>query len=91
MREGSLAIGLDRWCWASVNRCGGWAGGIWVRRWLFENMTSDKVWSGVEKGVGRGIIRCDRPEWKNGLVKGDMMGNDDFVGGKVKATKSAVV
>ena len=54
-------------------------------------MTSDKVWSGVEKGVGRGIIRCDRPEWKNGLVKGDMTGNDDFVGGKVKATKSAVV
>ncbi|GJR17267.1 hypothetical protein Tco_0965794 [Tanacetum coccineum] len=58
---------------------------------LLENMASDKVWSGVEKGVGSGIIRCDGPKWKNCLIKGDIAGNDDFVSGKVKATKSTVV
>ncbi|GKD30964.1 hypothetical protein Tco_1241742 [Tanacetum coccineum] len=65
--------------------------GIWVMGCLLENMASDKVWSGVEKGVGSGIIRCDGPKWKNCLIKGDIAGNDDFVSGKVKATKSTVV
>ena len=49
---------------------------------------SDKVWSDVEKSLGRGIIRCDGPEWKNGLNKGDITRNNDFVREKVKETKS---
>ncbi|GJY93441.1 hypothetical protein Tco_0509223 [Tanacetum coccineum] len=49
-------------------------------------LASDKVWSGVEKCVGRGNIRYDGPKWKIGLIKGDISGNDDFVGGKVKWT-----
>nr|GFB70955.1 ribonuclease H-like domain-containing protein [Tanacetum cinerariifolium] len=38
---------------------------------------------GVEKGVGSSIIRCDGPEWKNGLIEGDMTENDDFVDGSL--------
>ncbi|GJY03285.1 hypothetical protein Tco_0369225 [Tanacetum coccineum] len=71
-------------------QCWEWAGGIWVKGFLLENMASDKVWSGVEKSVGNGIIRCDEPKWKNGLIKCDITGNDNFVGGKVKAAKSVV-
>ncbi|GKA24493.1 hypothetical protein Tco_0710526 [Tanacetum coccineum] len=67
-RDRSWVGRVDMSSWNGSHRCGewtngtskgSWAGGldIWCLGWLLENIVSNKVLRGVEKGVGRGIIR----------------------------------
>ncbi|GJU93236.1 hypothetical protein Tco_1317992 [Tanacetum coccineum] len=69
------------WSYGGDSRNGLGLGGIGIGS--VEDLESNKVRHGVEKGVEWSIVRCNGTSENNGLVKANVTKNDDCIGGKV--------